>query len=190
MRPVASASSGGSIMPDTAPLPSAPDTNPGPNSQPSPSRRLHIGLRVADIEKSIAFYTRLFGQPPTLRRPDYAKWMLDDPYANVSLIERDGPHGLHHVGIQLDDGAALDEFRGRMADGDVEMAHQDALTCGYQVQDKSWVIDPDGVNWEHFFTHGLADSFGETTEQDASVVALREKAADTRRGDAGGPPKD
>ncbi len=147
---------------------------------PPPRRRLHIGLRVADIEKSIAFYTRLFGQPPTLRRPDYAKWMLDDPYANVSVIERPGPCGLHHVGIQLDDTAALNDFRGRMAESDIEMAHQDDLTCGYQVQDKSWVVDPDGVNWEHFFTRRVADGFGETTEQDESVVALREQAADRR----------
>jgi catechol 2,3-dioxygenase-like lactoylglutathione lyase family enzyme len=134
-------------------------------------------MRVADIEKSVAFYTRLFGQPPTLRRPDYAKWMLDDPYANVSVIQRPGDYGLHHVGIQLDDPADLGDFRGRMDAAGIDMAHQDDLTCGYQVQDKSWVIDPDGVNWEHFFTHGMADDFGKTTDEDAGVVALRNKAA-------------
>ena len=151
-------------------------------SPSSPRRRLHIGMRVADSEKSVDFYTRLFGQPPTMRKPDYAKWMLDDPYANVSVIQRPGAVGLHHVGIQLDDSDELNDFRGRMTEGGVEMAHQDDLTCGYQVQDKSWVIDPDGVNWEHFFTYGLADTFGETTDDDDGVVALREKAASSAQG--------
>ena len=62
----------------------------------------------------------------------------------------------------------------------IEMAHQDDLTCGYQVQDKSWVIDPDGVNWEHFFTRGLADGFGITTDEDERVTALRQAAAARR----------
>ena len=42
-------------------------------------RRMHIGLQVDDLEESVEFYTRLFGVEPTLRRPDYAKWMLEDP---------------------------------------------------------------------------------------------------------------
>ena len=67
-------------------------------------KRMHIGLSVADVDASIEFYTRLFGQPPTLHRGSYAKWMLDDPYINFNINgEGDGEPGtVSHLGIQVD----------------------------------------------------------------------------------------
>ena len=48
-------------------------------------RRMHIGLQVHDLEESVEFYTRLFGVAPTMRRPDYTKWMPKDPQVNIPL---------------------------------------------------------------------------------------------------------
>lgn len=148
-------------------------------------RRMHVGMRVASLEPSVEFYSRLFGAPPTFRKPDYAKWMLDDPCLNFSLIERDGDPGLHHFGFQLDSLEDLTEARGRLADAKFDTAHEDDLTCGYHVQSKTWVIDPQGVGFEHFFTHGEAGEFGVATEKSPEIQALRQKALGKARGRCG-----
>ena len=122
-------------------------------------RRMHVGLKVADIDEAVDFYSRLFGQEPTLHRPDYAKWMLDDPYVNFSIdLHGDGPAGTAHFGIQLDDHAGLDEMRQHVDEVELPRADQNDLVCGYQLQHKSWVSGPAGERWELFFTEGLADS--------------------------------
>ncbi|MEM8811889.1 MAG: VOC family protein [Pseudomonadota bacterium] len=139
-------------------------------------RKMHVGIRVNDLQPSVEFYTRLFGMPPTMEKPDYAKWMLDDPYVNFSLIERAGDAGLHHIGFQVASPEALSEARRHLSDAGFEAAHEDNLTCGYQMQSKTWVIDPQGVGFEHFFTHGTAENFGIATEKSPEIKALRNKA--------------
>ena len=56
-------------------------------------KRLHIHIRTDDLEGSISYYTALFGAEPVRREDDYAKWMLDDPAANVALSSRGGEPG-------------------------------------------------------------------------------------------------
>ena len=119
-------------------------------------RRMHIGLQVADIDDSVAFYTRLFGVAPTLLRPDYAKWMLDDPRVNFSLDTRgDGPAGAAHYGLQVESHSELAGLRDHLDAVGMARVDQNDLVCGYQLQHKSWVQDPDGLMWEAFFTEGL-----------------------------------
>jgi catechol 2,3-dioxygenase-like lactoylglutathione lyase family enzyme len=48
-------------------------------------RRIHVHVRVADLEQSVGFYTTLFGVSPAVLKPDYAKWMLDDPRVNFAI---------------------------------------------------------------------------------------------------------
>ena len=121
-------------------------------------KRMHVGLKVDDIDDAVAFYTRLFGQPPTLERADYAKWMLDDPYVNFSIdLHGDGPAGSAHFGIQAPDPDGLDELRRHVDDAQLDRTDQNDLVCGYQLQHKSWVVGPSGEQWEMFFTEGLAD---------------------------------
>ncbi len=128
-------------------------------------KRMHIGLRVEDIDESVAFYTRLFGQPPTLERDDYAKWMLDDPYVNFAInagsCDDDVPAGgVSHLGIQVSTNDELDEVRALWDERGFNRADQDDLVCGYQRQDKSWVADPQAMPWEVFVTHGVEDDYG------------------------------
>ena len=120
-------------------------------------KRMHIGLKVADIEVAVDFYNRLFGEPPTLQRADYAKWMLDDPFVNFSVdLHGEGPVGSAHYGIQLATDDDLVQTRTAIDGARIDRSDQDNLVCGYQLQDKSWVHDPHGVAWELFHTHGLA----------------------------------
>lgn len=126
-------------------------------------KRMHVGLKVDDIEQAVEFYNRLFGREPSLQRPDYAKWMLDDPYVNFSIdLHGDGPAGTAHFGIQAPDHEGLDGLRRHVDDVDLPRSDQNDLICGYQLQHKSWVVGPSGEQWEMFFTEGLAagDSYG------------------------------
>ncbi|WP_423919079.1 VOC family protein [Candidatus Poriferisodalis sp.] len=121
-------------------------------------RRMHIGLQVDDLDESIEFYKRLFGCEPTLRRSDYAKWMLDDPRVNFSLdVHGDGPPGSAHYGIQVESRDELEDMRTHIDAADLPRADQDDLVCGYQLQHKSWITDPNGLWWEAFFTEGVVD---------------------------------
>ncbi|WP_419947350.1 VOC family protein [Candidatus Poriferisodalis sp.] len=126
---------------------------------------MHIGLQVDDLDTSIEFYTRLFGCAPTLRRSDYAKWMLGDPRVNFSLdTHGDGPPGSAHYGIQVESPEELAAMRDHIDSVDLPRADQDDLVCGYQLQHKSWVSDPSGLWWEAFFTEGVVDSGYGTVE--------------------------
>ncbi len=119
---------------------------------------MHIGLQVSDLEGSVEFYTRLFGVEPALRRPDYAKWMLEDPRVNFSLdTHGSGAAGSAHYGIQVETRSELEDMRGHLDSAGMTRADQNDLVCGYHLQHKSWVTDPDGCMWKAFFTEGEAD---------------------------------
>lgn len=120
--------------------------------------RLHVHSVVSDLEKSIAFYSKLFAAPPTRRETDYAKWMLDDPRVNFAISSRkSGVTGIGHLGIQADTPGELSTLEARArAAGDV--LEEKNTSCCYARSDKAWATDPDGVRWEQFFTHGDGDS--------------------------------
>lgn len=126
-------------------------------------QRMHVGLKVSDIDEAVAFYSKLFGAVPALRRDDDAKWMLDDPFVNFSVdLHGDGPPGTAHFGLQQDSPEALAAARAHVDAAALPRDDQDDLVCGYQLQHKSWVFGPDGEAWEMFFTEGVAegDSYG------------------------------
>ena len=75
-------------------------------------KRIHIGMKVDDLDKAITFYSRLFDAKPTLQRPDYAKWMLDDPRVNFSInTHSDRKPGSAHYGIQRNAGGTRGDAR-------------------------------------------------------------------------------
>jgi len=124
-------------------------------------RRAHVGMKVDDIEKAVDFYTRLFGAEPSLVRPDYAKWMLDDPFLNFSIdVHGEGKAGSAHFGIQVTSEEELEQMRAQIDGAGLARQDQNDLVCGYQLQHKSWVTGPDGVMWEAFFTEGVVEGAG------------------------------
>ena len=42
-------------------------------------KRLHVHVSVDNLTDSIKFYSGMFGAEPTVAKPDYAKWKLEDP---------------------------------------------------------------------------------------------------------------
>ncbi len=124
-------------------------------------KRLHIHVSVADLEKSIRFYSTLFDEEPSVEKPDYAKWMLDDPAVNFAISSQPGRAiGVDHLGIQTTTADGLDAISSRLKAADEATFDQQATTCCYAVSDKTWVEDPDGIRWENFFTFGDAVTYG------------------------------
>ncbi len=132
-------------------------------------KRLHINLAVADIDRSIRFYSTLFGAEPSLTKPDYAKWMLDDPHVNFAITARGHAPGIDHLGIQVETEAELAEVQDRLHAADGPVRDQGAVTCCYARSEKSWITDPQGVSWEAFLTAGPSETFGAETLKPAAV---------------------
>src|SRR5215469_16722923 len=134
-------------------------------------KRMHLHVSVPDLTQSIEFYATLFGAPPSVVKPDYAKWMLDDPKVNFAISQRGATIGVDHVGIQVETAGELDELAGRLKVAGARTFDETATTCCYAVGDKSWVKDPAGVRWETFFTYDEATTYGEDPAAKAAAAA-------------------
>lgn len=123
-------------------------------------KRMHVNVSVTDLDASIAFYKSLFDSEPDVVKPDYAKWMLDDPRINFAITTRGERKGVDHLGIQVENEAELDEVYARLESAGAPMIKQGATTCCYAESEKSWVFDPEGVAWETFLTRGESPVYG------------------------------
>lgn len=123
-------------------------------------KRLHMHVAVENLDRSIGFYSTLFGAPPSVTKDDYAKWMLDDPKVNFAISARGVDVGLDHVGIQVESEDELRELAGRLKAAGEATRDQEAASCCYAQSHKSWTADPSGLRWETFFTFGEATTYG------------------------------
>jgi catechol 2,3-dioxygenase-like lactoylglutathione lyase family enzyme len=125
-------------------------------------KRFHVHVAVENLAASVRFYTDLFGAAPTVERPDYAKWMLDDPRVNFAISARGHKPGINHLGFQAEDAAELAELGARATDASgAAVLKETGAECCYAKSDKYWVLDPQGLPWEHFYTLGEVPIFGE-----------------------------
>jgi catechol 2,3-dioxygenase-like lactoylglutathione lyase family enzyme len=138
-------------------------------------KRLHVHVAVEDLTAAIGFYAALFATKPAIVKPDYAKWMLDDPRVNFAISARGRPPGLDHLGIQVEDQAELGEVYGRLKDAGAPVLEQGETSCCYARSEKSWIEDPAGISWETFLTTGESTNYGDGTGERG--VELRGEAA-------------
>jgi catechol 2,3-dioxygenase-like lactoylglutathione lyase family enzyme len=125
-------------------------------------KRLHVHIAVDDLDRSIGFYSTLFGAGPSVLKADYAKWMLEDPKVNLAISQRGGRNGgVDHLGIQVESDGELRDLAHRLKSAGEKTRDQEAATCCYAQSNKAWVDDPSGVRWETFFTFGEATVYGE-----------------------------
>ena len=122
-------------------------------------KRLHLHIKTRDLDRSVAFYTALFGEAPTQCKDDYAKWLLDDPRANVSLSTHATATGVDHAGISIETEEELDAVAQRLA-GHADLAPEKQANCCYARSNKYWLKDPQGTVWELFQTYGASDGYG------------------------------
>jgi catechol 2,3-dioxygenase-like lactoylglutathione lyase family enzyme len=143
-------------------------------------KRLHVHVGVEDLDRSIQFYSTLFGAPPTVAKADYAKWMLDDPRVNFAISAGAcRAKGIEHLGIQVEDEAELADVYARLAAADRPVLDEGATTCCYAKSQKSWISDPDGVVWEAFHTTGDSTVYGGNPDLDQLAAAASAAAAPT-----------
>jgi hypothetical protein len=127
----------------------------------SPMKRMHVHVSVDDLGESVRFYSTMFGVEPSVLKPDYAKWMLDDPRVNFAISARGRAAGLDHLGIQTESPDELHEIAGRLAAAEQPILEQKNTACCYARGDKAWATDPSGLAWESFFTMGETTVYGE-----------------------------
>jgi catechol 2,3-dioxygenase-like lactoylglutathione lyase family enzyme len=122
-------------------------------------KRFHIHVGVEKLDESIRFYSALFGAEPVKRKPDYAKWLLEDPRVNFAISTRAKKNGMDHLGIQVEEEGELTELRERLKAADMAVVEEGETVCCYARSDKSWVQDPAGIPWEAYRTMEDAQLF-------------------------------
>ncbi len=125
-------------------------------------KRFHVHLHVADLDKSIGFYSKLFAADPVRVESDYAKWMLEDPRLNFAISTRAAQPGIDHLGFQTDDPQELAVLKARAESADMALLDEGETTCCYARSEKYWVTDPQGIAWEQFHTLGNIPTFSES----------------------------
>lgn len=136
-------------------------------------KRFHVHVSVGDLNESVRFYATLFGAEPTVLKSDYAKWMLEDPRVNFAISQRSMAKGIEHVGIQVENRSELEEVYARLQRADRPVLEEGATTCCYAQSEKSWIADPQGIQWETFLTTGESTVYG----HDRAPVAKPESSA-------------
>ena len=123
-------------------------------------KRFHVHVAVDDIAASVRFYSTLFAAEPSVRKDDYAKWMLDDPRVNFAISARGEARGIDHLGFQVDSDEELEAMHGQLLQAHGTIIAEKAATCCYARSDKYWITDPSGVAWETFHALGSAPIYG------------------------------
>jgi catechol 2,3-dioxygenase-like lactoylglutathione lyase family enzyme len=113
-------------------------------------KRFHVHAHVENLQKSIAFYSAMFGAQPSRLESDYAKWMVEDPRINFAISTRGDKPGVDHLGIQTDTEEELTELKARARAADMSLLDEGPITCCYARSDKHWLADPQGIAWEHY----------------------------------------
>jgi predicted enzyme related to lactoylglutathione lyase len=134
-------------------------------------KRMHVHVAVENLQHSISFYSALFDAPPAVMKPDYAKWMLDDPRVNFAISTRGREPGLDHLGIQVESKTELEDVYARLKRAGGHIIDEGATACCYAKSEKSWIDDPAGISWETFHTTGESTEYGDGTGEREARIA-------------------
>lgn len=115
---------------------------------------VHIGLNVKNLSESQTFYKRFLGVKPVKIKDDYVKFLTQEPNLNLTLTQRNKVAGnqINHLGIQVETKEDVLKHKERLEREGFFAREELNTTCCYAVQDKFWVTDPDGNEWEYFYT--------------------------------------
>lgn len=126
--------------------------------------KAHLAINVRDVEKSIDFYKKMFGIEPSKVRTGYAKFDVANPPLNFTLnqVPFTGSGALSHLGIQVATSDDVIKMRSAWEQHGLTTREEMQTTCCYALQDKAWVYDPDGNEWEVFVV--LKDNLSEEVQ--------------------------
>jgi catechol 2,3-dioxygenase-like lactoylglutathione lyase family enzyme len=129
----------------------------------------HVSINVRNVTESVAFYRKLFGIEPAKVRTGYAKFDAQNPPLNLALNEVPftGRGALSHLGIQVSSTEDVLAVREKWTEAGLTTRDEMQTACCYAVQDKTWVSDPDGNEWEVFVV--LEDNLPEKSSAGVSA---------------------
>ena len=113
----------------------------------------HLSINVRDVKRSVDFYRKMLGIEPSKVRTGYAKFDVQNPALNLALNEVPdlaGAGALSHLGLQVGSTGDVLAIRQRWIEAGLVMRDEMQTDCCYATQDKTWVHDPDGNEWEAF----------------------------------------
>lgn len=134
-------------------------------------KRFHVHVAVDDLNANVRFYSAVFGAEPSVLKPDYAKWMMEDLRVNFAISQRGAKTGLDHLGFQVDTDEELSVLRRQVAAAEISRHEQPDATCCYALSDKYWIADPQGIAWETYRTLGKAEIYGADSATKAGEAA-------------------
>lgn len=122
--------------------------------------KMHVGINVTNLEESLEFYKKVFNAEPVKVKCDYAKFLLDKPELNFTLNVKNEVSGnqVGHFGFQVDSLQEVLLHKGRLEKLGFFARDEMDVTCCYATQDKFWVTDPNGNEWEFFYTKNDVES--------------------------------
>lgn len=121
--------------------------------------RVQLALNVSDIDAAVEFYSKLFGTSAHKRRPGYANFEITDPPLKLVLFEVDDRqsgevNALNHIGIEVPTPIDVGSRDLALSAAGLQVRREDAVVCCHAEQDKIYVVDPDGLEWE---TYAITD---------------------------------
>ena len=134
--------------------------------------RVQLALNVADLDASVAFYSKLFDTRPAKHHPGYANFAIAEPPLKLILIEGHGePGSLNHLGVEVASSEDVVAATARLAAEGMRTSVEEQVGCGYSVQDKVWVEAPEGGPWEIYTVLGASDVAGAGCSVEACAPA-------------------
>jgi catechol 2,3-dioxygenase-like lactoylglutathione lyase family enzyme len=128
--------------------------------------RVQLALRVADLEGSVQFYSKLFGVEPAKRRPGYANFAVQEPPLKLVLLE--GQPGettvMDHLGVEVFSTDEVAAATNRLEESGLVTFSETDTACCYAVQDKVWVRGPGAEPWEVYVVKADADRLDKATD--------------------------
>lgn len=133
--------------------------------------RAQLALRVADLESSITFYSKLFGTEPAKRREGYANFVISEPPLKLVLIEgeADEETRLDHLGVEVASTEEVAMATNHLKETGLITFEENDTSCCYALQDKVWVTGPGKEPWEIYVVKADADTLGKSADEAPSA---------------------
>jgi lactoylglutathione lyase len=114
------------------------------------SAKVHLHMHVSDLAKSREFYAKFLGAGPVKVKANYAKFLPEWAPVNLALSGGGsaGEGTVNHVGVQVDAVDTVMAHLARVKAAGLPVREEMGVNCCHANQDKFWVRDPDGVEWE------------------------------------------
>ena len=126
--------------------------------------KAHLALNVRNVEESTDFYRKMLGIEPSKVRTGYAKFNVENPPLNLTLnqVPFKERGALSHLGLQVASTEDVLAVREKWQGAGLLTVDEMQTNCCYALQDKAWVHDPDGNEWEVFVV--LEDNLAQTSK--------------------------